>query len=91
VETSLSGQLLLARLTSEFPQSNPRLVKFNSGSYLIDLQVRGKAYLIEYVVGQGYGLSKQSGSGYGTQGADEAFENLSELERSVRKLMTTPS
>ena len=87
----MSGQQLLARLASEFPQSNPRLVKFTSGSYLIDLQVRGKAYIIEYVVGQGYGLSKQSRSGYGWQGVDEAFENLSELERGVRDLMMSPS
>jgi len=57
---------------------------------MIDLDVHGETYVIEYVIGKGYGLSKQSGTVFGWEGVDEAFETLSELELGVRILMTTP-
>ena len=87
----MSGQLLLSRLSSEFPDCEPRLVKFVSGSFLIDLKVRGKAYVIEYVVGQGYGLSKQKGRVYGWQAVDEAYDTLAELESRVLELLNPAS
>jgi hypothetical protein len=89
-EVELSGLILVSRLSSEFPGSNPRLKEFPSGSFMIDLVVSGENYVIEYVVGKGYGLSKQSGAVFGWEGVDEEFETLSELELGVRKLMTTP-
>jgi len=85
----LNGQLLQAHLSSEFPESSPQLVKFSSGSFIIDLEVRGEAYVIEFVVGQGYGLSKQKRTGYAWRGV-ETFGTLSELERGLRKLLITP-
>ena len=57
---------------------------------MIDVEVRGETYVIEYVVGKGYGLSKQSGAVFGWEGVDEAFGTLAELELGVRKLMATP-
>jgi hypothetical protein len=86
----LSGQLLLAQLSREFPESGAQLVKFSSGSFIIDLEVHGEAYVIEFVVGQGYGLSKRKRTGYAWRGV-ETFKTLAELESRVRKLMTIRS
>ena len=88
-EIKVNGQLLLARLSNEFPESSPQLVKFPSGSFIIELEVRGEAYVIEFVVGQGYGLSKRKRTGYAWRGV-ETFATLSELERGLRKLLATP-
>lgn len=87
LETCVSGELLLSRLVSDFPQCHPRLLRFPSGSFLIDFEVRGATYIIEYVDGQGYGLSRQRGKRYRWEFVDEAFRTLPELEDSVRKLM----
>jgi hypothetical protein len=85
----VNGQLLLTRLSNEFPESSAQLVKFPSGSFIIDLELRGEAYVVEFVDGQGYGLSKRKRSGYAWRGV-ETFKSFSELERSLRKLLTTP-
>lgn len=86
----MNGQILQARLSSEFPQSSPRLKEFPSGSFMIDLQMRGEAYVVEYVVGQGYGLSRQKGASFGWEGVEESFETIEDLERAVRKVMAAP-
>jgi hypothetical protein len=86
----LSGQLLLSQLSREFPESGAQLVKFSSGSFIIDLDVHGEAYVIEYVVGQGYGLSKRKRTGYAWREV-KTFRTLLELECGLRKLKTTSS
>ena len=86
----MNGQLLHARLSSEFPQSSPRLNEFPSGSFMIDLDVRGEPYVIEYVVGEGYGLSKQKRATFGWEEVDESFETGEDLERKLRKQMMAP-
>ena len=86
----MSGQQLLARLSTEFPESSLQLVRFPSGSFIIDLEVRGEAYVVEYVIGRGYGLSKRKQTGYAWRGV-KTFETLPELERGLRSLVTTPS
>jgi hypothetical protein len=85
----LNGQLLLARLSNEFPGSNPQLVKFPSGSFIIDLELRGETYVVEFVVERGYGLSKRKRTGYTWRGV-ESFETFSALEHGLRKLLTAP-
>ena len=83
-----NGQILQWRLFNEFPYSRPRLVLFPAGSFVIEMNVRGKTYVIEYVAGRGYGLSKRRRVGYGWQPVDEPFDTLPALESGVRKLMT---
>ena len=55
---------------------------------MIDLVANGENYVIEYVAGKGYGLSRQREAVFGWEGVEEEFESLSELELGVRKLMT---
>ena len=48
-----------------------------------------ETYVIEHVVGRGYGLSKQRRVARGGRAVVEAFETLPELECGVRGLMTS--
>lgn len=86
----MSGQLLLSRLSSEFPESSPRLVRFPSGSFIIELEIRGAPYVLEYVFGKNYGLSRRARGGYAWK-AVQPFDSVSDLEQGVRKLVTGPS
>ena len=87
----MSGELLLSRMNSKFPESGPELLRFPSGSFMIECQVRGITYVIEYVDGQGYGLSRQRGKRYRWEFVDEAYRTLADLEEGLRKLMSPPA
>lgn len=58
---------------------------------MIDLNVRGEIYVIEYLVGKGYGLSRQKGATFGWEGVEECFESVEDLELGVRRLVMAPS
>ena len=87
----MGGELLLSRMASEFPESGAELLRFPSGSFMIEFRVRGVTYVIEHVEGQGYGLSRQRGKRYRWEFVDEAYRTLADLEQRLRKLMTPPS
>jgi hypothetical protein len=84
---NMNGQPLQARLSFECPHSNPRLTEFPSGSFMIDLDVHGEVYVIEYVVGQGCGLSRPSTATLGFEGAEGQFETVEDLVGRIRRLM----
>lgn len=86
-ETESSAQMLQWRLFNEFPYSHPRLTWFPAGSFVIEMNVRGRTYVIEYVEGLGYGLSRLRRNGYGSKPVDETFGTMQELESGVRRLM----
>ena len=83
----MNGEVLRARLSAEFPRTNPRLIAFPSGSFMLDLDMRGETYVIEYVAGLGCGISKQSDATFGWEGVETVLETTAQLENRIRDLM----
>jgi hypothetical protein len=84
---SIDGKSLQRRLLVEFPQCKPVLLEFPSGAFMIDLVVRDEGYVVEYLVGHGFGLSKLKTAVFGWEGYEESFDTAEALEHRIRKLV----
>jgi len=74
-EKNSRGELLRNRIQRRFPSCGPRLVEFPSGAFMIDIDLQGETYVVEYVPRFGtYGLSKMSTATFGWEGYEEDFE-----------------
>jgi hypothetical protein len=85
---SSPGERLRDRLTTELPQTLPRLTDFPSGSFMIDLNLDQEIYVIEHVVGQGFGLSAQKTATFGWEGVAQTFATVEALEAAVKSLVS---
>ncbi len=71
----------LSRLSSRFPESNPKLTPFPSGAFMIDLEIQKEALVIEYLPSFGkFGVSKLSTAVFGWEGVENAFDTADEVE-----------
>jgi hypothetical protein len=71
----------LSRVLARFPRSNPKLTGFSSGEFMIDLEIRGEALVIEYLPSfEKYGVSRVSTAVFGWEGVENTFDTFEEVE-----------
>jgi len=46
---------------------------------MLDLEIAGVPHVAEYLVGQGYGVSRTRTATFGWEGVEQQFETISEL------------
>ncbi len=80
------GIPLAQRLECEIPACHPRLDPLANGAYLIDLTIKGEAFVVEYYPRVGLGISRLRPSGYGWESLDSEFENEDALVRHIAGL-----
>ena len=82
----IHGPPLASRLERELPGCQPRLDALSNGAFLIDIHVKGQAFLIEYYPRQRLGLSRLRASGFGWEGVDSEFISEEDLLRHIASL-----
>lgn len=82
----IQGPPLTSRLERELPACHPRLDTLTNGAFLIDIHVKGQAFVIEYYPRQRLGLSRLRPSGFGWEGVDSEFSSEEDLLRHIASL-----
>ena len=82
----IQGSPLTSRLARELPGCQPRLDTLSNGAFLIDIHVKGQAFVIEYFPRQRLGLSRLRASGFGWEGVDSEFVSEEDLLRHIASL-----
>lgn len=85
----ITPSTFLESISIRFPETNPRITRFPSGAFIVDISVRGIEYCIEYIEStKQIGLSKAFQISPFFEGFDESFDNFEELEIRILDLVT---
>lgn len=73
----------LARQIAEMdPQTDPKITSFPSGALMLDVNVRGRKYVLEYFPSlHGFGVSSVDSATFGWEGVDEQFKDFDGAKR----------
>ena len=90
-EPKHEGKALTERLRLRFPVINPRLTAFPSGAFMVDINLDGNSYVVEYLPSIGVlGLSRLDTAVFGWEGFDEALSTEIDLQARIEEILRGP-
>jgi len=85
-QSLITPEKLLRQLRSRVPELVYELHTFPSGAFMVEIDVRGKAYVVEFLPGMGLGVSNRDRAVFGWEGVDTAFETVDGVVECISKL-----
>jgi hypothetical protein len=80
---------LTEQLAEIDPQTDPKVTSFPSGALMLDINVRGRKYVFEYVPSlNGFGVSSVDSATFGWEGVDVQFEDFDSAKSYLLGLVT---
>jgi hypothetical protein len=80
MEAGTPGRTIANRVRLRWPSLPVKLDEFPSGAFMLDLELSGETYVVEYLPSFGkYGLSRLSTASYGWEGFEEEFSDVEHL------------
>lgn len=93
IDTTTKDVRALARQLAEMdPRTDPKVTSFPSGALLLDVNVRGRAYVFEYFPSlQGFGVSSLDSAVFGWEGVDVQFNDFESAKSYLIDLLSRPA